>query len=432
MAAAVVLNAAGPAEATDRVDLTTAASFAVLAGTSVTNDAVDSTSTTTISGDVGVSPGSSVTGLTPGMVSSGSIHSNDAAAIAAQNGLSDAYAAAAPSTPPAGAETLGGRTIYAGDFGGTTLALTGTVTLDAQGDPNAVFVLQATTSLDIAAAGVVVLAGGAQACHVYWQVGSSATLGAGATLAGSFLADSTITVGAGTTIDGRLLAKSGAVTLIDDTVTRPICAPPTETSTATTSTGPSTDASTASTGSTSTTSTSTGSTTSSSTSTGSASTGSTDSGSTTSGSTTSGSTSTGSASTGTTDAAPVVATIGPASGPSSGGTTVTLHGSGFVAGATTVTVGGVPVPAGDVQVLSPTRLTFVTPAHAVGAVSVVVTTPRGSSGTGLTFRYAGETSLATTGPPDTLVVGGTALALLAAGGLILGLARRPLTAGRHR
>ncbi len=97
------------------------------------------------------------------------------------------------------------------------------MTLDAQGNPNAVFIFQAATTLDTAAASTVTFANGAQPCNVFWQVGSSATLGAASTFGGNILALASITVGAGVTISGRALARNGAVTLDTDTIDRSAC-----------------------------------------------------------------------------------------------------------------------------------------------------------------------------------------------------------------
>ena len=125
----------------------------------------------------------------------------------------------------ADATVLDGLTLGPGVHRGAALSLAGTLTLDGGGDPNAVFIFQAaTTTLTTAASSVVSLTNGAQACNVFWQVGSSATLGAGSLLRGSILAQTSITVGAGTTIDGRALAVDAAVTLDDDTISVPRCA----------------------------------------------------------------------------------------------------------------------------------------------------------------------------------------------------------------
>ena len=212
----------GPgAHAAAPIDLGAAGSFAVLGGTTVTSAGVS-----TITGDLGVSPGTSVTGFGPGTVSGGSIHAGDSVAAQANADLAAAYDIAVlrtPDQPAVGA--LDGLTLGPGvHASGSTLTLAGTLTLDAGGDPNAVFILQAGSTLETAAGSQVSLANGAQACNVFWQVGSSATLGASSLLRGTILAKTSISVGAGVTIDGRALARDGAVTLDNDTVSVPPCA----------------------------------------------------------------------------------------------------------------------------------------------------------------------------------------------------------------
>ena len=203
------------------VDLGSATTFSVLAGQSVTN-----TGPTVVSGDLGVSPGTSVTGFPPGTVG-GTVHAGDATAAAAQTDLTTAYNDAAgrtPATPVSG--DIGGQTLLPGVYNSTsTLGITGTVTLDAQGDPNAVFIIQVGSALTTATSSVVNLVDGAQACNVFWQVGSSATLGTNSTFQGTILAQTSITVTTGVSMFGRALARTGAVTLDTNTITTAICAP---------------------------------------------------------------------------------------------------------------------------------------------------------------------------------------------------------------
>jgi len=209
--------------ATPAVGLGTASSFAVLAGSTVTN-----TGPSIISGDLGVSPGSAVTGFPPGTVINGVAHAADAVAGQAQADLTTAYNDAAgrtPATPVLG--DLGGQTLVDGVYSSaTSLGLTGTVTLDAQGDPNAVFIFQAGSTLITAPNSTVALINGAQACNVFWQVGSSATIGVNTTFVGSILALTSATVQTGATLAGRALARNGAVTLDTNTITTPACGPP--------------------------------------------------------------------------------------------------------------------------------------------------------------------------------------------------------------
>jgi hypothetical protein len=212
-------RAAGPPP----VGLGTAEPFAVLAGT----PAVTNTGPTTITGDLGISPADAVTGFPPGTVS-GTIHTADAVALQAQSDLTIAYNDAAgrtPATTVAGG-TLGGLTLVGGVYssGGTTLALTGTLTLDAENDPSSVWIFQASSDLVTASSSSVAFINGGQPCNVFWQVTSSATLGSGSNFAGTILALTSITMDDGVTLDGRALARNGQVTLINDTVTRATCA----------------------------------------------------------------------------------------------------------------------------------------------------------------------------------------------------------------
>jgi hypothetical protein len=223
--------------ATAPVGLGTAGSFAVLAGTTVTNTVTP----TRISGNLGVSPGTAVTGFPPGIVTGGTIHRADGVAGNAQSNLTTAYNDAAGRSPTAAVPSFigAGQTLAPGVYhASSSLEVGGSLTLDAQGDPNAVWIFQAPSStLTTDSASSVVLTNGAQACNVFWQVGSSATLGTNSTFVGSILALTSITVQTGDTIHGRALARNGAVTLDDDTITASRCATtPTPTPTATTPT----------------------------------------------------------------------------------------------------------------------------------------------------------------------------------------------------
>jgi hypothetical protein len=228
--AVLVATAGGVAEAAvpAPVGLGTAAAFAVLGGSTVTN-----TGPTVLTGNLGLSPGSSVTGFPPGTVS-GTTHVADAAALQAQTDLTTAYNDAAGRT---GGTTisadLGGRTLTPGVYtSASSLGLTGTLTLDGQGDENAVFIFQAGSTLTAAPGSSVMLIGGAQACNVVWQVGSSATLNTGTTFKGNILALTSITLNTGTQVDGSTLARNGAVTLDTNNVSRALCsAAPTTTTT---------------------------------------------------------------------------------------------------------------------------------------------------------------------------------------------------------
>lgn len=201
----------------------------MLAGAGVTN-----TGPTTLNGDLGTFPTTSVTG-TSTLTQTGTNHAGDAVTQGAKNDLVTAYDSAAAQGPPSAISAdLGGQTLVAGVYNGaSSIGLTGALTLDAQGDPNAVFVFQAGSTLTTASGSSVVLLNGAQACNIFWQVGSSATLGTGSAFRGSILAMTDITVTTAATIEGRVLARNGAVTLDTNTITRPLCAStPTATATA--------------------------------------------------------------------------------------------------------------------------------------------------------------------------------------------------------
>ena len=204
------VSAAGPAP----VGLGTAAPFAVLAGSAVTN-----TGPSTITGNVGVSPGAAVSGFPPGTVN-GTIHKADAVALQAKTDLVTAYNAAAGRTPVTAVAggTLGGKTLVGGVYSGGSLALTGTVTLDGQNDPSSVWVFQAASSLITASSSKVALIRGASPCNVFWQVTSSATLGSTSTFVGTIMALTSISMANGVTVNGRALARNGAVTLINDKI----------------------------------------------------------------------------------------------------------------------------------------------------------------------------------------------------------------------
>ena len=157
----------------------------------------------------------------------GTIHAADAVALQAQSDLTTAYNDAAGRTPPALLSAdLGGLTLTAGVYRAPgALGLTGALTLDAQGDPNSVFIFQAASTLITASASRVNLINGAQPCNVFWQVGSSATFGTTSAFVGNVMALTSISLNNGVTLQGRALARNGSVTLINDTITAAHCAP---------------------------------------------------------------------------------------------------------------------------------------------------------------------------------------------------------------
>jgi hypothetical protein len=236
VAAVAGTRAASAAQAT--VDLGTATPFSVLAGAGVTN-----TGPTVLGGDLGTCPTPAITGFPPG-VANGTTHANDAVACQAQSDLTIAYddaAGRAPTTSFTGPTDLGGLTLTTGVYTSpVSFAITGPLTLDAQLNPDAVFIFQAGSTLITATDSSVDLVNGAQACNVFWQVGSSSTLGVDSTLAGTVMALASITADHNATVDGRLLARIGAVTLDSNTVTAPACATGASSSSTPTTSPPST------------------------------------------------------------------------------------------------------------------------------------------------------------------------------------------------
>lgn len=191
--------------------LGSAASYAVLAGSAITN-----TGPTTIRGDVGVSPGTSITGLPVGQPTPGTIHAGDVVAAQAKADLAIAYGflAGMPCGTVMSGVDLGGKTLLPGVYCfATSAGLTGMLQLDAQGDTAAVFVFQIGSTLTTAANATVVLSNGAQIGHVWWQVGSSATLGIASVIQGNVLALASATLTTGARVQGRVLAQDGGVTM---------------------------------------------------------------------------------------------------------------------------------------------------------------------------------------------------------------------------
>ncbi len=212
-------NTTGPAATVrDPINLASAASFAVLAHTQITNSGP-----TTICGDLGLSPGTLVSGG-PVLSCGGVSHVTDTAAAQAQADLTIAYNDAAGRTSPAlVAGNLGGKTYYPGLYKSTSgLAISsGDLTLDAQGNANGVFIFQIASTLIVSSARQVILAGGAKAANVYWQVGSYCSVDTTASMVGTIMAHNQITFNTGAVLAGRALSQIDQVTMLTNTITKP-------------------------------------------------------------------------------------------------------------------------------------------------------------------------------------------------------------------
>lgn len=225
-AAAAVLIAGGTADAAivPTVPLATASQYSVLAGSTVTN----TNTPTRLSQSLGLAPGTSVTNFPPGQVTPPGVENiANAAALAAKNDLTTAYnnAAGRPINANTGAD-LGNLHLQAGVYAVHSkgaMSLTGPLVLDGAGNRNSVFIFQTNSTLITASASTVQLINGAQECNVFWQVGSSATLGTGSVFRGNILADQSVTVNTGVTVHGRALARVAAVTLDNDVFLAPTC-----------------------------------------------------------------------------------------------------------------------------------------------------------------------------------------------------------------
>jgi len=203
--AAVVLGAAG--------------NFVVLAGSTVTNAGPSA-----LTGDLGVSPGTAVTGFPPGTIV-GTQHIGDSTAAQGEADLTTAYNDAAGRTLCAVsvAGNLGGQTLTPGLYKSTSSLeiSSGDLTLDAQGDATAVFIFQMASTLTTTSGRQVILSGSAKSTNVFWQVGSSATLGSTSAFQGTVMADQAVTMSTGATLNGRVLARTAAVTLDSNTIVKP-------------------------------------------------------------------------------------------------------------------------------------------------------------------------------------------------------------------
>jgi hypothetical protein len=219
----LALIAAPPVAAQTNPSLGTAGAYAVLGASTVTN-----TGPTVVNGDLGVSPGAAITGFPPG-VTTAFTHAADADALGAQNAVTVAYDALSsqPCTGNLTGQDLGGLTLTPGVYCFDTSAqLTGTLTLNAQGNSGAVFIFKTGSTLTTASASrVQVLNDGGGICGPFWRIGSSATLGTTTSFVGNILALASITLNTGATIHGRALARTAAVTLDTNQVTASFCNP---------------------------------------------------------------------------------------------------------------------------------------------------------------------------------------------------------------
>jgi hypothetical protein len=208
---------APPALAQVAPPLGSAASFTVLGASTVTN-----TGPTVVTGNLGVSPGSAVTGFPPGMVVGGTVHAADALAAQAQVDAGTAFnnlAGQACTMTTAVPTDLGGMTLPPGVYCfGSSLAVTGALTLNAGGNPNAVFIFKTGSTFNVANAATITVIGGGSNCNVFYQVGSSATLGTSSTVAGNIIALASVTLTTTATLNGRAIARTGAVTLDSNTI----------------------------------------------------------------------------------------------------------------------------------------------------------------------------------------------------------------------
>jgi hypothetical protein len=206
------------------VGLGTAAPFVVLGGAKVTN-----VGPSVLNGNLGISPGTELEGFGPPAVINGSTHATTEVAAQAQLDLTTAYDAAAgqpvlPANDLSGTD-LGGLKLAPGTYRYNAAALmTGALILDAEGDPNAEFVFKIGSQLTTESASSVLLVNGASPCNVYWQVGSSAVLGTTTSFQGTLMALTSISLNSKATVVGRMLARNGQVSLIENTLTRPLCA----------------------------------------------------------------------------------------------------------------------------------------------------------------------------------------------------------------
>jgi len=199
------------------VDMAGTSDLAVLAGSSITN-----TGATNITGDLGLSPGTSVGGFPPGILN-GTLRINDVIATQAKLDLTAAYNDAAGRTSTdivSLSGNIGGLTLTPGLYKSTSsIAISsGDLTFDAKGNPDAVFIIQIASTLTTTSGRQVILSGSASAANIFWQVGSSATLGTTSVFKGTIMAMQSITFNTGATLTGKALARNGGVTMAGNTI----------------------------------------------------------------------------------------------------------------------------------------------------------------------------------------------------------------------
>ena len=222
LSTAVVLTpATAEAAHVPNIPIGSLTNFSVLASTMIT----DTGGTSHFSDGAGVSPGVTITGIDQSDLDSGGIHINDTAAQQAQTDLLAAYTAAAALPYTFVSAALGGTTLLEGVYqpDAAALGLTGTLTLDGNGDPSSVFIIRTDGAFDTAAASTVTLINGAQECNVFWLVAGAVTLGADSEFSGTLLAQGAVTVGNAVNFHGRAFTRAGAVTLSDNEFSEPTC-----------------------------------------------------------------------------------------------------------------------------------------------------------------------------------------------------------------
>lgn len=202
------------------VSLEGSSGLAILAGSSIT-----STGATNITGDIGLSPGSSIGGFPPGILN-GTQHINDVTSDQAKLDLTAAYNDAAGRTSTdivTLSGNIGGLTLTPGLYKSTSsLAISsGDLTFDAKGNANAIFIIQIATTLTTTSGRKVILSGGALASNIFWQVGSSATFGTTSVFKGTVMAMQSITFNTGASLEGRALARTGSITMAGNTIVNP-------------------------------------------------------------------------------------------------------------------------------------------------------------------------------------------------------------------